>query len=49
VASHALLVVDPTIEGLGIESLEINIRPFEIICLDLKFRGNFIIGMKIRR
>jgi hypothetical protein len=40
-ASHALLVVDPIIEGSGIESLEINIGPFEKKSLDLKFRGDF--------
>lgn len=41
-ASHAPLVVDPTVEGSGIESSEIKIKPFENKCLDLKFRGGFM-------
>jgi len=48
-ASHVPLVVDPIIEGSGIESLEINIGPFEKKCLDLMFRGDFNGGMKTSR
>jgi hypothetical protein len=45
-ASHGPLVVDPIVEGSGIESSKIKTRPFENKCLDLKFKGDFNGGMK---